>query len=251
MREDDFSTPVILVTGATRNVGAEVIRQLAARDVYVRAAVEDLDPARAMGWSNVELVSFVYDHPDLAAFTGANRLLLVMPPGDFEAEESQIAALIDHAQQAGMEHVVFISSIGPENLHITGQWAVEQRLMASGMAYTILRSGWFFQNFVTNDLLREEIRRGVFRSAIGTARISTVDVRDVAAVAVAALTENGHHNRIYTLGEHLMDSAQIAEMFSKVLKRAVRVEYISEYEAAHDLRASRARWRSGGVLSTS
>jgi uncharacterized protein YbjT (DUF2867 family) len=234
--DDDFATPVILVTGALRNVGAEVIRQLAARDVYVRAAVEDLGQARAMGWSQVELTAFAYSRPDPAAFTGVNRLLLVMPPGDFEAEESQIASLIDHAQRARIEHVVFVSSIGTENLHITGQWAVEQRLVESDMAYTILRSGWFFQNFVTNDLLREEIRRGVFRSAIGTARISGVDVRDVAAVAVAALTDDGHQNQIYTLGEHIMDSAYIAEMFSKVLKREIRVEYISEYEAAHHLR---------------
>ncbi len=236
----DDAGRIVLVTGAERNVGAEVVQQLRAQDVPVRAAIPTMEHAYGKQWHGAALATFRYDEPATypAVFEGVNRLLLVMPPGDFESTEGEIAGLVDFAAGAGVEHIVFISAMGTENLHISMQWAVEQQLMCSGVAYTILRSGWFFQNFITNPQLVEDVRQGLIRVPFGNARVSMVDVRDVAAVAVAAFTEDGHRNQIYTLGEHLMDMHDIVMLLSKVLGRSIGVTMVSEHEIAHELRAS-------------
>lgn len=230
---------IVLVTGAGRNMGREVVRQLRAQDISVRAAVADMGLAYGMQWYGAALAAFRYDQPVMypAAFEGVNRLLLVMPPGDFESEEGQIAGLIDFAARAGVEHIVFISAMGTENMHISVQWAVEQHLIRSGVAYTILRSGWFFQNFITNPLLVEDVRQGLIRVPFGDAQVSTVDVRDVAAVAVAAFTGEEHRNQIYMLGEHVLTMQEIAALFSKVLGRPIDLVMVSEHQIAHELRA--------------
>lgn len=235
----DDAGRIVLVTGAARNVGMEVVQQLRAKDVPVRAAIPTMEHAYGKQWHGAALATFCYDEPATypAVFEGVNRLLLVMPPGDFESEDGEIAGLITFAAGAGVEHIVFISAMGTENLHISAQWAVEQQLMSCGVAYTILRSGWFFQNFITNPQLVEDVRVGLLRVPFGDAKVSMVDVRDVAAVAVAAFTEEGHRNRIYTLGEHLMDMYDIAALLSKVLGRTIDVTLVSEHEIAHELRA--------------
>ncbi|MCZ7541040.1 MAG: NAD(P)H-binding protein [Anaerolineae bacterium] len=231
---------IILVTGASRRVGGEVVRRLAARGARVRAAVEGVDTARDQDWAGVEVAAFDYGDPATypAVFAGADRLLLVMPPGDFESQEGQIARLIAYARQVGVEHIVFISAMGTDKIYLSSQWMVEQYLMQSGVDCTVLRSGWFFQNFVTDDALREGIRRGVLRLPLGEAKVSGVDLRDVAEVAVVALTEKGHRNRVYSLGEHLLSAREQAALLSKVLGRPIVYEPISEHEAAQALRAA-------------
>jgi len=231
---------IILVTGAARRVGSEVVRQLLRRGARVRAAVEDLSAAPAQEWPGVDVVSLDYGDPTTypAAFVGVDRLLLVMPPGDFTSREDEITGLIAYGRRAGVEHVVFISAMGTDKIYLSSQWVVEQYLLQSGIDYTILRSGWFFQNLVTDPLLREGIRRGVLRLPLGEAKISGVDVRDVAEVAAVALTEAGHRNKIYSLGEHLLSPREQVALLSKVLGREIVYEPISDHEAAQALRAA-------------
>jgi uncharacterized protein YbjT (DUF2867 family) len=232
----------ILVTGATRNVGREVVGQLASQGFYVRAAASNVEKARAMGWQGVEIVPFDYEVPLRYGnvFHDVSRLLLVMPPGDFEAHEGAIPGLIDHAGRAGVQHIVFISAMGTENMHLTSQWVVEQHLQKSGLTYTFLRSGWFYQNFSNEGGLRDDIRRGIVRTPVGDVAISMVDVRDVAAVAALALTENGHTNQIYSLGENLLDIHDIVAILSDVLGRPIQYIPISSGEARRLSRESGA-----------
>ena len=88
------------------------------------------------------------------------------------------------------------------------------------------------------DSVREGIRRGVLRLPLGEAKISGVDVRDVAEVAAVALTEAGHRNKIYSLGEHLLSPREQVALLSKVLGREIVYEPISDHEAAQALRAA-------------
>lgn len=240
MTKDSEIGQIVLVTGAAGRVGREVVRLLSAQRVPVRAAVEDMGRAYGQDWYGAALASFRYNQPAMypAVFAGVNRLLLVMPPGDVQSQAGEIAALIDYARGAGVEHIVFISTLGTERLHITAQWAVEQHLIRSGVAYTILRSGWFYQNFLTDPLLFEDVRQGLLRLPYGdSVRVNGVDVRDVAAVAVVAFTQPQHRGQIYALGEQAMCPPEIAEEFSRALGRPIRLVRISEHEAAHVLRA--------------
>lgn len=231
---------VILVTGADRRVGGEVVRQLLRRGAPVRAAVDDPSAVPIQEWPGVEVVWLNYGDPATypAAFGGVDRLLLVMPPGDFTSREDEITGLIAYGRRAGVTHIVFISAMGTDKIYLSSQWVVEQYLLGSGVDYTILRSGWFFQNFATDPVLREGIRRGVLRLPLGEAKISGVDVRDVAEVAAVALTEEGHRNHIYSLGEHLLSPREQAALLSKVLGREIVYEPISDHEAAQALRAA-------------
>lgn len=231
---------IILVTGATRRVGGEVVRRLVVRGARVRAAADDPAAVPAQEWAGVEVTHLDYGNSATypAAFAGVDRLLLVMPPGDFTSREDEITGLIAYGRRAGVRHVVFISAMGTDKIYLSSQWVVEQYLLRSGVDYTILRSGWFFQNLVTDPLLRDGIRRGVLRLPLGEAKISGVDVRDVAEVAAVALTEEGHRNQIYSLGEHLLSPREQAALLSKVLGRQIVYEPISDHEAAQALRAA-------------
>ena len=229
----------ILVTGATRSVGNAVVRLLADQGVYVRAAASNLEKARQMGWHGVEIVPFDYNDPATYAsvFDGMTRLLLVMPPGYFEEHDQAVTGLVDFGQRAGISHIVFISALGTEKFYLSSQWVVEQHLQKCGVPHTILRSGWFFQNFCDDVVLRTSLLNDEFFVAFGEeARVSGVDVRDVASVAGHVLTTDGHANRIYSLGEYAMTGAEMAEVFAEVLKRPIRAVYISEHEAAQNLR---------------
>ncbi len=231
---------IILVTGATRRVGSEVVRRLLQRGAPVRAAVDDPAMVPAQEWPGVEVVPLDYGKPETfpAAFADVDRLLLVMPPGDFTSREDDITGLMAYGRRAGVGHVVFISAMGTDKIYLSAQWVVEQYLLHSGIDYTILRSGWFFQNLATDPVLREDIRRGVLRLPLGEAKISGVDVRDVAEVAAVALTEAGHRNKIYSLGEHLLSPREQAALLSKVLGRTIVYEPISDHQAAQALRAA-------------
>ena len=99
---------------------------------------------------------------------------------------------------------------------------VERAIERSGLSWTFLRPNSFMQNTVT--FMAQTIRaEGAFYSASGQARISHVDVRDIAAVAVTALTAPGHDGRIYTLsGPEALTYDEMANALSKTLGRAIR-----------------------------
>jgi uncharacterized protein YbjT (DUF2867 family) len=100
--------------------------------------------------------------------------------------------------------------------------AVEKAIESSGLKWTFLRPNGFMQNVV--NYMGETIRsEGAFYSSTGDAKISHVDVRDIAAVAVKTLTEPGHEGKVYTLtGPQALSYSDLAAEVSKVLGRPIR-----------------------------
>ncbi|MGH6735876.1 MAG: NmrA family NAD(P)-binding protein [Methyloceanibacter sp.] len=98
----------------------------------------------------------------------------------------------------------------------------EKAIEASGLAWTFLRPNGFMQNFVT--FMGPSIKaEGTFYSSTGRAKMSHVDVRDIAAVAVKALTAPGHEGKIYTLtGPEALTYDEMADELSQVLGREIR-----------------------------
>jgi uncharacterized protein YbjT (DUF2867 family) len=217
---------VILVTGATGNNGTEIVKRLAATaHVQVRAMVRNRDRAGAIALPQVEVAEADFDRPATllsALLAGVERAFLLTPSS--ERAQAQQIAFIDAARQSGVAHIVKLSQFGAE-AHSPVRFlryhaAVEAALQASGIAYTLLRPNLFMQGLLN---FRSTIAtRNAFYAAAGDAKVSAVDVRDIAEVAVAALTESGHEGKLYDLtGPQALTHAEMAEGLSKALGRQV------------------------------
>ena len=212
----------ILVTGALGNVGAEIVKLLQAEGSPVRAADISTEAIQERFGADVEAVSFDFTNPDTypAALNGVNRMFLMRPPHISNVQRDMIPFL-DAAQAAGVEQVVFLSLIGIEQNQQVPHYKIEQYLQASSIAFTFLRASFFMQNL--SGMHRTEIRnRDEIFLPVGRGKTSFIDVRDIAAVAVKALTEPGHENQAYDLtGAEALDYYQVAEILSEALGRKI------------------------------
>jgi NAD(P)H dehydrogenase (quinone) len=179
---------MIAVLGATGRIGRHVAAALADQSVEARALV------RTPGRVDVPLTAVAADLADprsvRQALEGARRLFLVTPHGP--DQDLREAVAIDAARDAGVEHVVKVSggaaSLGPNGTTATAvaHWRGEQRIERSGMGFTFLRPSYFQQNLVET-FASAVARTGLLLTPFGHAPIAMVDVRDIAACAVAAL----------------------------------------------------------------
>ena len=207
----------ILITGATGTVGNEVIQQLTDKGVSVRAAVRNLEQASQRGWRGVEPVHFDYGKPETfdAALEGVQRLFLVAPPLASQAP-AMMKPVIEKAKEKGVEYIVDLSAMCVEDDDDLPLRQVEIAVEKSGLAYTLLRPNWFMQN--CNTYMLEDIKngRGIIAPA-GEAILSFIDIRDIAAVAVEALTTDDHNQKAYTLtGDDAFDHHRMAEILSEL-----------------------------------
>lgn len=212
----------VLVTGATGNVGTEVVKALQQAGQRVRAAVRDVSKAEGRFGEGVEYVQFDFKRPATfeAAFKDVKRLFLMRPP-DISNAERDILPAIEAAKRAGVEQVVFLSLLGVENNKVVPHHKIEELLRASGLAWTFLRAGFFMQNLDTTQ--RQDIQKNndIFVPA-GRGKTSFIDVRDIGAAATLALTQDGHTNKAYNLtGSEALDYYQVAAIFSEVLNRPI------------------------------
>lgn len=215
---------MILVTGANGSNGTEIVKLLAARSVPVRAMVRDLSRADALSLPGVEVVTGDFDAPETlhVALAGVKRAFLLTNSSE-HAEEQQ-TAFIEAARQRGVAHLVKLSQIHADKdspvRFLRYHAAVEAAIRESGIAYTFLRPNLFMQGLLA---FRSTIKeQNAFYAAAGDAKVSLVDVRDIAQVAVAALTGSGHENKIYDLtGPQALSHAEVASCFSDVLGRKI------------------------------
>jgi uncharacterized protein YbjT (DUF2867 family) len=210
----------ILVTGATGNVGQEVVKELSRRGQQVVAAVLNAKGARKAP-AGIQTVEFDFGrHATFEpALAGVEKLFLMRPPQIADVER-YLHPVIDAAQAAGVQHIAFLSLMGvnPRVPH----YKVEQKILACQVPYTFLRPSFYMQNLDT--FYRDDIRlRDELFVPAGRAKTSFIDVRDIGAVAGLALTEDGHLNRAYTLtGSEALDYYQVAEIFTQVQGRPIR-----------------------------
>jgi uncharacterized protein YbjT (DUF2867 family) len=224
---------MIVVTGATGNVGSEVVRQLAARGQKVRAFVRGGEAAGTRLPKGVEIARGDLHDPDSleAALRGAERMYLLSPmvPDMQELE----ARAIDAAARSGVRHVVKHSNMGAvEGASAFQRWhrAGEKLLEDSKLRWTFVRPTGFMSNALA---WAHSIRaQGAVFSPGGSGKLSVVDPRDIAAVAVCALTEPGHEGKAYDVtGPEALSTAEQIETISRVIGKALRYVDVPE-EAA-------------------
>ena len=204
---------MILVTGATGNVGSQVVRELRERGEAVRAFVRDRDRAAEKLGSDIELA--IGDLADAAsvraAVEGADAVLVSSADGPQKVEHEK--NVIDASVAAGAHPVVKVSTISAEagSPLPPFDWngRSEDVLWQAGVPAVVLQSSFYMTNLLAS---AEQIRQtGKLFAPAGEARIAMIDPRDVAAVAAVALTEDGHEGQTYVLsGPEAITYADVA-----------------------------------------
>ena len=217
---------MILVTGASGNAGGAVLKEVLKTNRPVKGMYRSpADAAKA----SVEVGAVIADFADRGslgrALEGVEAVYLVCSPVR-ELVELE-GNMVDACQAAGVRHVVLNSALGAGDYPKSfPSWhrRVEDKLSASGLDYTIVRPNSFMQNILT--YYASSIRtEGAFYAAMGNARTSFIDVRDVAAVAARTLTSPGHAGKTYELnGPEALTYGEVAEKITQVSGR--RVKYV-------------------------
>ncbi|MEO0434819.1 MAG: SDR family oxidoreductase [Cyanobacteria bacterium J06656_5] len=215
---------MICITGAGGTVGSEVVKQLELAKVPFRVAYFSKEKVNAALAKGLNAVIIDYNHPETlrTAFQGCDKLFL-LGPNALNQTQLELNA-VEAAKAVGVQHIVKQSVMGAEDEAFSLALIhrpVEQAIEASGMTWTFLRPNSFMQNVVT--FMSETIKaESAFYSASGEAKIAHIDVRDIAAVAVKALTEPTHAGQAYTLtGPEALTYDELAQKLSVVLGRSI------------------------------
>jgi (4-alkanoyl-5-oxo-2,5-dihydrofuran-3-yl)methyl phosphate reductase len=223
---------MILVIGATGNVGSEVVRGIVAAGHEVRAFVRGGDGAAEKLPRGVEIARGDLAAPAsiAAALEGVDKMYLLAPlvPNMPELE----AAAIGAAKNARVKHIVKHSNMGaPEGASTLQRWhrAGEKLIESSGIPWTFVRPTGFMSNaFGWAETIKTQ---GAVYSPGGTGKLSVVDPRDIAAVAVKALTERGHEGKAYDVtGPQALSTAEQVNTIAEVIGKPLR--YIDVPEPA-------------------
>jgi uncharacterized protein YbjT (DUF2867 family) len=240
---------MILITGASGNVGREVLRQIVLTGRPVRAAFQSPEKA-ATAPLGVEAVVMDYNKPETvwSALRDIERVFLVGPVSSSLVELEQKA--MDEIKRSGVRHVVKLSAMGPRDVTFPRQHhESEDYVTASKVAYTFLRPNGFMQNMASYN--GATIRaQNAFYGSQGQGVVSHIDVRDIAAVAVRTLTEDAHWGETYTLtGPEALSNSRIAEILSASLNREITYVDLAPAEMKQALLAAGTpEWSANGIL---
>ncbi|NJM09261.1 SDR family oxidoreductase [Candidatus Gracilibacteria bacterium] len=217
---------MFLVSTPNGKVGTHVAQQLIAQGLPVRIGAHTVEKAR-QAFQGAEVVALNLFDPEsaAAALEGVSALYLASP-GD--APAAPITAVVDRARAAGVQRVVQLSASGVEQGDSPLR-QIERHIEASGMSWTFLRPNWFMQNYSTQH--QHTIKaQGAFYEPADEGATAFIDARDIAAVAVAALTQDGHAGQAYTLtGGRAYTRHEVAATLSQALGREIR--YVPQDDA--------------------
>ncbi|MFZ3213507.1 MAG: NAD(P)H-binding protein [Terriglobales bacterium] len=211
---------MILITGASGNVGREVVKQALAVGLKIRATFQSPAVA-AKAPAGLEGVIMDYARPETirAALHGVEKIFLIGPPvRELPALE---ANFVKEARAAGGKHIVKLSALGGRgSIFPSGHRDSEENIEASALPYTFLRPDGFMQNLVNYHAgtIRSQ---NAFYGCQGNGAVSVIDIRDIAAVAVIVLAATGHEGKSYALtGGEALTNEQVAEKISRVAGRS-------------------------------
>jgi uncharacterized protein YbjT (DUF2867 family) len=231
----------ILVTGSTGTLGGEVVKQLSSSTpaINIKAGVHSAQNVKKVkDGDEVEVVLIDYNKPETLkeALSQVDKLFLLTP--DVPNAHELASNLVIEAKKAGIRHIVKQSVMGADleadvgtfRLHRQAEKIIEQ----SEIPFTFLRPNEFMQNFVNfhSHFIKNN---NAFYLPLEDAKVSLVDVRDIAAVAVKSLTEDRsdkHNNNTYLItGPEALSYYQAAEILSSATDKKISYVNISEEEA--------------------
>ncbi len=242
---------MILITGASGTVGRTVLAEVTRNGDRHRAMYRSKeDAAKAPAGTEAVIADFSDDASLARALRGVDSVYLVCSPIPELVRLEQNA--IQASEAAGVRRIVLNSSLGAGDYGKSfPSWhrKVEDILKATKLAYCILRPNSFMQNILAYYAL--SIRaQGAFYNAMGNARTSYLDVRDIAAVAAKALHGGEHDGEIYELnGPEALTCAEIADKISRHAGVAARyVEIPKETQRKAMLEQGMPEWQVTALL---
>jgi uncharacterized protein YbjT (DUF2867 family) len=220
----------ILIMGATGRVGEELVRLLTEKGEALRAATRSPSTASARLPCFAEAVEFDFDRPETfaPALKGVAKVFLIARPGENHADKVAIP-FIDMARKEGVRLIVNLTAMGVEQDDSFTLRLLEKYVEASGIPYVHLRPNWFMQNFNSGPMLADIRATGGLHLPASDAKLSFIDVRDIAAVGLAALTEPRHAGNAYTLtGGEALDHYQVVGILSRAAGKTITYVPLSE-----------------------
>lgn len=220
----------ILIIGATGRVGVELVRLLIEKGEAVRAATRNLTKASASMPRFTEIIEFDFDRPDTftPALKGIDKVFLIARPGDNHSDKVAIP-FIDKAKKEGVRLIVNLTAMGVEQDDSFALRLIEKYIEASGIAFVHLRPNWFMQNFNSGSMLADILSTGGLHLPASDAKLSFIDIRDIAAVGLAALTDPRHIGSALTLtGGEALDHYEVVNILSRTAGKTIAYIPLSE-----------------------
>ncbi|MXJ82428.1 SDR family oxidoreductase [Klebsiella michiganensis] len=232
---------MIAITGATGQLGQHVLENLLTTVPAGQVVAIVRNPAKAESLSQKGVVVRQADYSEeaalAAALQGVDKLLLISS-SEVGQRAVQHRNVISAAKAAGVKFIAYTSllhadtsPLGLADEHI----ATEQMLADSGIAYALLRNGWYTENYLAS--APPSIEHGVFIGAAGNGKIASATRADYAAAAARVIAEEGHAGKVYELaGDEAWTLSELAAELSKQSGKNVVYQNLSEADFAAALK---------------
>jgi len=243
---------MILVTGATGNIGTELTKNLSESKTPTRAFVRNRLQSKAITFPGVEIAEGDFNKPEtFAPALEEVECLFLLIPSSSKVEEQQ-HNFVDEAKRRKVKRIVKLSQLGADE-NAEGRFqryhgAIEKHIVKSGIPYTFLRPNLFMQGLLN---FRQTISaQGAFYAPAGNAAVSLVDVRDIASVATRVLTESGHEGKTYDItGPEALTHEEVASQLSQAIGKTVQyVDVPPEAMKQALLSFGMPEWQADGLV---
>lgn len=232
---------MIAITGATGQLGQLVLKNLLNSVPASQIVAIVRNPAKAEALSQQGIVVRQADYGDEAALTaallGVDKLLLISS-SEVGQRAAQHRNVINAAKTAGVKFIAYTSLLHADKspLGLAAEHiATEEMLADAGIAYTLLRNGWYTENYLAS--APPSIEHGVFIGAAGNGKIASATRADYAAAAARVISEEGHAGKVYELaGDNAWTLSELAAELSKQSGKNVVYQNLSEAEFAAALK---------------
>lgn len=233
---------MIAITGATGQLGHHVIEQLLKTVPASQIVAIVRNPAKAGALSQQGIDVRQADYADQAAFTsalqGVEKLLLISS-SEVGQRAPQHQNVINAAKAAGVKFIAYTSLLhadsSPLGLHVE-HVATEKALAESGIPFTLLRNGWYTENYLAS--APPALEHGVFIGSAGDGKIASATRADYAAAAAKVIAEEGHAGKVYELaGDNAWTLSELAAELSKQSGKSVKYQNLSEADFSAALKS--------------
>jgi NAD(P)H dehydrogenase (quinone) len=233
----------IAITAATGQLGQLVVEDLLKRVPAEQLVLVVRSPEKAAAFADrgVKVRKAAYDDKDalVGAFTGVDKVLLISG-SEVGRRVPQHTAVVEAAAQNSVSHIVYTSAphaddtpliLAPEHK------ATEELIRASGIPYTLLRNGWYTENYA--QLVAQAASEGSFVTSAGDGRVASAARGDYALAAAVVLTSDGHENKTYELtGDTAWTFDEFAEAIAQITGNEVKVTHLTPAQHQEALRGA-------------